>query len=139
MYAGLETAETVYTQRPLLPDNVDRNQLSAVLADRKKAVMDEMMPLLETVGKTDAEEARMVQLNAEITAISNVQETLSQGYDPIHYLDGMISLRTRTDGPDGAEAYKAPSGRPTGPHRCHDSDPAVSRGCRHVGCRPHPI
>ena len=106
MYAGLETAETVYTQRPLLPDNVDRNQLSAVLADRKKAVMDEMMPLLETVGKTDAEEARMVQLNAEITAISNVQETLSQGYDPIHYLDGMISLRTRTDGPDGAEAYK---------------------------------
>ncbi len=107
MYAGLETAETVYSQRPLLPDNVDRNQLSAILADRQKVALEEMMPLGDIVGRTDVEEARMLQLSDQITAISNVQETLSQGYDPIHYLDGMISLRTRTNGPDGAEAYKA--------------------------------
>ena len=107
MYAGLETAETVYAERPLLSDDVDRGRLSDLLADKKTAVMDEMALLNQVEDKTNVQVARMMQLSDEFTAISSAQETLSQGYDPIHYLDGMISLRIKTDGPDGAEAYKA--------------------------------
>ena len=107
LYAGLETAETVYTLRFPLADNVDKNALITHLTNRQQAVMDEMGPLMAQEGASEQAQAQIQRLNQEYVAIGTTLQTVEGGYDPIHYLDGMISLHTQTDGPDGGAAYKA--------------------------------
>ena len=108
LYAGLETAETVYVHRVPLADDVDQNQLVTILANRRAALVDEISALTPQ-GEllSEGNIAQFQKLNNQLVAVDGTLDTVRTGYDPIHYLDGMISFRGQGGGPDGAEAYKA--------------------------------
>ena len=107
LYAGLETAETVYTLRLPLPDDMDKSQIETLLVNKKAALMDEMAAIDMSGELSDQEVARAQKISNQITAVNITLDTVRVDYDPVHYLDGMIALSSRSGGPDGAEAYKA--------------------------------